>query len=199
MDTAMTDETVREILAKAFNPYRGQQISDGQSKASGKWALACAESAIEALTAAGYTITRTDAPDALREAQQIRWRIEAIERAMANDDWTPQAKLNAIRDIAHAALASPKGEAWRPIETAPKDGTEILLCRPSDYDACVGKFTDLDEFLTKHERETVDYDDDALYSKDWWCYDQTGLVRLEDDVPPTHWMPLPSPPNGDET
>jgi hypothetical protein len=56
---------------------------------------------------------------------------------------------------------------WQPIETAPKDGTDILV-----YDNGV-------MFVTSW----VDVDG----WQGWW---ETGRV----EPPPTHWMPLPDPP-----
>jgi hypothetical protein len=56
---------------------------------------------------------------------------------------------------------------WQPIETAPDDGTEVLLCLGDTGEMEVG-----------------------------YCFDaefyRSGLERL--DPQPTHWMPLPSPP-----
>ena len=58
---------------------------------------------------------------------------------------------------------------WLPIETAPRDGTKILVWRP---------------------RESNDYeahaDVDAWMGKSWW-----HSRRAQQ---PTHWMPLPMPP-----
>jgi hypothetical protein len=61
---------------------------------------------------------------------------------------------------------------WQPIETAPKDGTRILLWVLSQYDP----------------REAVGRWD----SHGYWAIDYN-------DVPcdPTHWMPLPAPPKED--
>lgn len=56
--------------------------------------------------------------------------------------------------------------AWRPIETAPKDGFHTLLYRP-----------------------------EIIYIGFWatvgWCANTRGCPTIES---PTHWMPLPAPP-----
>lgn len=69
---------------------------------------------------------------------------------------------------------------WKPIETAPKDGTEILLLEylsEDDYGSvdrgCWG-------FV-----ETSDYNGEKIY--DWL----SNYGHIEE---PTHWMPLPEPP-----
>lgn len=70
--------------------------------------------------------------------------------------------------------------AWQPIETAPKDGTEILAFGRAEYER-------------------------TLYAKGhhvcWWEGQQeTGYWSGRDgdcDYRITHWMPLPPPPNPD--
>lgn len=67
---------------------------------------------------------------------------------------------------------------WKPIETAPKDGTPIWL-----YTAC-GQC----EGYWKYG----EWEQDAIYC----TYDGTGGPAFECN--PTHWMPLPPPPKDDE-
>lgn len=62
---------------------------------------------------------------------------------------------------------------WLPIDTAPKDGTEILIFEPKHYN-----------------------NDDAIYvviytRKGKWVESQGELYHT---FYPTHWMPLPDPP-----
>jgi hypothetical protein len=65
---------------------------------------------------------------------------------------------------------------WQPIETAPKDGTHILAW------PCW----------------------DIVYVVKWTNRGQYGSYWVEasgeeySDADPTHWMPLPEPPKGDE-
>ena len=64
---------------------------------------------------------------------------------------------------------------WKPIETAPKDGTHTLgFWKP------IGGLWYGDDY-------GVTYFDSGV----WWVED--GEV-----VEPTHWMPLPDPPGGDK-
>jgi len=59
-------------------------------------------------------------------------------------------------------------EAWQPIETAPKDGTRIIVYRPRDNDYCY------------HVGEDV-------WRRNCW-YKSPAMCQ------PTHWMPLPEAP-----
>jgi len=67
------------------------------------------------------------------------------------------------------------GQAWQPIETAPKDGTEILA-----YDEMVLRVSWQDEWLS---------DDYA-----WHLGTCLMFGNSETKCSPTHWMPLPAPP-----
>lgn len=66
---------------------------------------------------------------------------------------------------------------WQPIETAPKDGTEILVCAPS-HGKGPGQFVVIVTFL------------DGEWTTDRNSFDHSIW-------PPTHWMPLPHPPSSD--
>ena len=60
---------------------------------------------------------------------------------------------------------------WQPIETAPKDGTDVILWDPAlDVGVTIGSWSDYKK------------------SGDWWMEGEqvTGF--------PSHWMPLPEPP-----
>lgn len=74
---------------------------------------------------------------------------------------------------------------WRPIETAPKDGTPILIWQPDnrhhdEIDGC--KFDD--------PRYAIGYW--RAWAKSEW--DMGWGNRNQAHVNPTHWMPLPAPP-----
>ena len=61
---------------------------------------------------------------------------------------------------------------WQPIETAPKDGTAVLVSE--------GRFC-----------SCVEWNEEF----DWWAVDDNklGPFRLR-GAAPTHWQPLPNPP-----
>lgn len=91
----------------------------------------------------------------------------------------------ATADLLRAAAAllteqSRQQEAWQPIETAPKDYTEILLWQPNS-NVYTGRYFS-DGLRLRY----------GMFGEGWyWAgYSEkpTGPVQ------PTHWMPLPAPP-----
>lgn len=84
-----------------------------------------------------------------------------------------------LSDVARALMAERKADKWQPIETAPKDGTPMLLI-VAGYEPAVGRF---------------------LPGRNAWSYlDQEEIEVFEGagvtfgEWQPTHWMPLPPPP-----
>ena len=76
---------------------------------------------------------------------------------------------------------------WQPISTAPKDGSEVVLFIPGDHNRHV----------------VIGSWDDAQYSRrprPYWTSDGARIwgVRWSRDNQPTHWMPLPQPPQAVE-
>lgn len=71
---------------------------------------------------------------------------------------------------------------WQPIETAPKDGTEILTCSFEVTQKPDGSSLIWYDCEVVH---WVDYEERG----GWWNGD---VIRYPDS--PTHWMPLPEPP-----
>ena len=83
-------------------------------------------------------------------------------------DKEPIYTADQLRQAQREAIATAVPE-WLPIETAPKDVT-VLLCGAKRLEMCVG----------------------MNHSRDGWVTDTTsGWVSM---YPPTHWMPLPPPP-----
>ncbi len=64
-------------------------------------------------------------------------------------------------------------DGWQPIETAPKDGTEVLVYVPRRLGAVVSLAIN-------------------VTGKQWWG-------RGFGDLQPTHWMPFVAPTNPKET
>ena len=91
--------------------------------------------------------------------------IEAAAKAL--NSWTYQGQEERAATIALTA-ALPHMTGWRPIETAPKDGTRFL------FSTATG-FRGLGFFING-----------AAFAADSW--------RGERDTTPISWMPLPAPP-----
>lgn len=74
---------------------------------------------------------------------------------------------------------------WKPFDTAPEDGTEILVYRPD-----AGVF--MAWFISPADAMRMEnaFGDDLVAS--WWSSD--GVNQLVGSETPTHWMPLPAAP-----
>lgn len=72
----------------------------------------------------------------------------------------------------------PENNNWMPVETAPKDKF-VLLCGPSGYTTTPLVFTTGIMCSNYHAGRWIDHANDDLVD---WGFE------------PTHWMPLPAPP-----
>ena len=112
--------------------------------------------------------------------------------------------LNKLAEHLNSAIAAMRGEpvGWQPIESAPRDGTAILA-----YGTMPGENARVNGWVCVRETK-------------WRCYPKgsPGYARWESgDGPlglgwdwyesvhnwahtwsPTHWMPLPTPPNSEK-
>ena len=64
---------------------------------------------------------------------------------------------------------------WQPIETAPRDGTFVLVCGPDGVD----------------KAQFRDWSFEPAWTRDYTASYENDLA---DVTAPTHWMPLPPPP-----
>ena len=126
--------------------------------------------------------------------------IRAAEHAkdFQTANWT-DALRSADSVIACLAALSQHGRGgsggWLPIESAPKDGSEVLVFR-DDAGVMLARYTSAAEFLT--DAELADWTEEAAHKEDWFSADFVCGYRLENDQSPTHWMPLPSTPSSKE-
>lgn len=70
---------------------------------------------------------------------------------------------------------------WEPIETAPKDGTRILICggtRTDSGDFCDGSYPFAGQTIAHWDHDGWNGGHSEGYNENWWHK-------------PTHWMPLP--------
>ena len=80
---------------------------------------------------------------------------------------------------------------WQPIETAPRDGTEILAWR-RDCRIMLVRWDAPENLLSDSECEALG---DSAGGYDWIYADFVQGDWLEGDMIPTHWMPLPDAPD----
>jgi hypothetical protein len=70
---------------------------------------------------------------------------------------------------------------WQPMETAPKDGTEVLLFLP---------YSVITKVWVGYYRKSEQFDHGKLTSKhEGWSTAASGIIVSNPQ--PTHWMPLP--------
>ncbi|HBD33151.1 MULTISPECIES: hypothetical protein [unclassified Cupriavidus] len=138
--------------------------------------------------------------DALeRIADEERWRGNRtdgnhfnvrVDYHNATRPSTIYALIARIRALESASQPG-SGEAWQPIETAPKDGTEILLCR--DERVTSGAWGEWEETTSEYHSTTGEYLGKSVQDcgASWWSWDG-GFTQ---EAPPTHWMPMPAAPS----
>lgn len=79
---------------------------------------------------------------------------------------------------------------WQPIETAPKDGTAILIMQNN----WPGLPNGVAEKCNEHNTYVAAWwDEENEGSGAWICY-MDAVLDPEAPIEPTHWIPLPMPP-----
>jgi hypothetical protein len=119
-------------------------------------------------------------------------RAEAIEaaareylKATRNGDVPAETKWhNALE----SALALPDDGGWLPIETAPKDGTRVLVWQPEKFD--VLHHADADTIMASCPPGAYTAHFDQI--DEAWCLD--GGTYLGPFLEPIKWQPIPSLP-----
>ncbi len=97
--------------------------------------------------------------------------------ASENGENLLNALVGVLSDYPNHRQQAERGEAWRPIETAPKDGTWFLAYWP---------------VLTFEDRIQITR----------WLHGDCRFVDASDfmdHIQPTHWQPLPTPPEAVRT
>lgn len=89
---------------------------------------------------------------------------------------------------------------WQPIETAPKDGTDVWLYSTvgdrSKDGPTVGSWTRVVDYASEYHATTGEYLGQSVKNAwEGWMSHDGGFT---DEHPPTHWQPLiiPPPPKG---
>jgi hypothetical protein len=139
----------------------------------------------------------TPAGDAVeRVARMMNENIEAREIAKqedadAYDDSEPRVQ-DYWQALARAAIAAMGGAGWRPIETAPRDGSKI--------DVWIEDARHTNVFWGRPDHscgEAGDYCDCCPSYDAWVCADMNDYLTGDEGFAcddPTHWMPLPPSP-----
>lgn len=138
--------------------------------------------------------------DALREA--ARRVLAALEHNAVPRSSADEVQIRSAAVALRAAIAAPAvptvkesltvapavPHGWQPIETAPKDGTDIMLS--NGVVVAEGHWLHREGGITERrdlDGRYIDQDEDEGY--DGWI-DWFGGMLPE----PTHWMPLPAQP-----
>ena len=79
--------------------------------------------------------------------------------------------MTASSDALSLAAALPEQGVWQPADTAPKDGTQILIAVAGD-----------------------EYEVAWAYWNERWRIWVLPMTNRAYQMEPTHWMPLPAPP-----
>ncbi len=105
---------------------------------------------------------------ALHEVAEARQQLQEVLAVAKQDNANLQLMIEQVqlhKDELAAARARLAVPAWQPIETAPKDGSQVLV-----------------------------WDDGAMFIS-WWNEEEHAWIDNGPvQPPPTHWMPLPPPP-----
>jgi len=99
---------------------------------------------------------------------------------------------SSTADAACEAKASTLVPGWQPIETAPKDGTSVLLAEQIQghgFVQTVGRWHA--EFDSEYNA-----DNDEIYYRGAWTDGTVADWGMQEyaELQPTHWQPLPAPP-----
>lgn len=82
---------------------------------------------------------------------------------------------------------------WQPIETAPRDGTRVIVTPGDAMDATIGWYEGR-KGVSFTSRGPIEFS--GWVSLEQWCGMEYGDCISEHlDIWPTHWMPLPEPPD----
>lgn len=138
--------------------------------------------------------TNQPAPARAELAKSLEWlaRGESFNVDDARRAMLDAAKMLRAAPLVAPAAERPVGDGWQPIETAPKDGTPILI-----FDPTQGGPGDA-AWMVDGRSAPLLFDDRRFAIGYWRVWKNGGEWmwgnRNSSRVSPTHWMPLPSPP-----
>ena len=113
-------------------------------------------------------------PKIIASVREAKWR--ALPQASRDARHIATSNPASVIALCDAVLA----QAWRTMDSAPRDGTDVLIRCPMN---------------TVHEARWIDWSHARFDSRHretgWWWAGYDGAVG---PVYPTHWQPLPTPP-----
>ncbi len=130
-------------------------------------------------------MTSTFTPERLRTLLATQAECERRDRTIP--DGTGNHVCNALRDVAvelaRELLAMKELSGWQPIDTAPKDGTYVIVRQAGVLEPSM----------------TICSFDKEWGEHGWWmcCDGKNPELPLRGPCP-SEWMPLPNPPRSDE-
>lgn len=113
-----------------------------------------------------------------------KYGTTVAENPLSPQEWLQHLYEEGLDQVIYAKRLMAE-ISWKPIETAPKDGTWILI-----YGGCIG-----DELDNRIVTAYWDDDESSVYDPCWRSFSEdAGVYGAFHDTEPTHWMPLPHPP-----
>jgi hypothetical protein len=182
----MSQDQSKAQEREAFEAWHGGIYSGLQRGiALAAWQARAALAPAPSATPAGWRLVPIEPTPEMLKSVDGEAEDKYLARGRALSAW--RSMLAEAPQPALAADAVPV--AWRPIETAPKNGPEILLSNGSSVSQGYwlhreGGITECRDEQGRHQGQI---DDDGFIG--WFDYDG-GM-----DPGPSHWMPLPPPPS----
>lgn len=124
--------------------------------------------------------------------EQVRDWVASIldDLGIEANDYNRHKLRVAIKSIAIQALTANAG--WRPIESAPRDGTEVLIYARWDWDNMDMPSNDY-YWAVAVWRKDASYDDECNEVGNFASVSSNPYTDYA--VDPLGWMPLPAPPH----
>jgi hypothetical protein len=140
----------------------------------------CAEARLTAVE-----LEHTDPPESSLHSHNPKFRCPQCD---SGTQATPEHSDATRRSAAQKPSSSPSltpvdQQTWQPIETAPKDGTTVMLFYPKQNPAGIAEMG--------HYRRGIKTRRDE---HEGWRYLRSHSALYDLEHQPTHWMPLPPPP-----
>lgn len=130
----------------------------------------------------------------------LSWKQSAINLCREIESAACAERDKRIAELERELEAVRKDAQWRPIETAPKDGTVILLGRPADDDQDIAAVSVPGRWFEGYEDSVDDMGHNDgfmdLEFQQFTCPRRFGAEKYRTEGnQPTHWMPLPPAPD----